>query len=121
MRFDHLFDDYLQGRLFPFSLEEPDYMPILQNICQKVIRRDIPMVSNLRFDDIEKIEKTLQFVGRSEVDGINFSSISKNLDITKYKAELFVKLLARAFISFIGIGPNVSGPSGKTSLLKCLP
>lgn len=98
MRFDHLFDDYLQGRLFPFSLEESDYIPILQNICQKVIHRDIPMVSNLRFDDIEKIEKTLQFIGRSEVDGINFSSISKNLGITKYKAELFVKLLAHAFI-----------------------
>ena len=98
MRFDHLFDDYLRGRLFPFSLEEPDYMPILKNICLKVIRKDIPMVSNLRFDDIEKIEKTVEFIGKSEVDGINFSSISRNLGITKYKAELFVKLLAQAFI-----------------------
>lgn len=98
MRFNYLFDEYLRGRLFPFSLEEPDYMPILQNICAKVIRKDIPMVSNLRFDDIGKIEKTLEFIGKSDVDGINFSSISKNLGITKYKAELFVKLLAQAFI-----------------------
>jgi len=98
MRFSHLFDDYLQGRLFPFSLEEPDFLPILQNICSKVIRKDIPMVSNLRFGDIEKIEKTLAFIGSSEVDGINFSSISRNLGVTKYKAELFVKLLAQAFI-----------------------
>lgn len=98
MRFSHLFDDYLQGRLFPFSLEEPDFLPILQNICSKVIRKDIPMVSNLRFGDIEKIEKTLAFIGTSEVDGINFSSISRNLGITKYKAELFVKLLTQAFI-----------------------
>lgn len=98
MRFNYLFDEYLQGRLFPFSLAEPDYMPLLKNICSKVIHRDIPMVSNLRFDDIERIEKTLKFIGRSEVDGINFSSISKNLGITKYKAELFVKLLSQAFI-----------------------
>lgn len=98
MRFNYLFDEYLQGRLFPFSLEEPDYMPLLQNICSKVIHKDIPMVSNLRYDDIEKIEKTLKFIGKSEVDGINFSSISNNLRITKYKAELFVKLLAQAFI-----------------------
>ena len=98
MRFNHLFDGYLQGRLFPFSLEEPDYMPLLQNICFKVIHKDIPMTSNLRFDDIEMIEKTLEFIGKSEVDGINFSSISRNLGITKYKAELFVKLLSRAFI-----------------------
>jgi predicted AAA+ superfamily ATPase len=63
-----------------------------------VIRKDIPIVSNLRFDDIERIDKTLEFIGKSEVDGINFSSISKNLGITKYKAELFVTLLAQAFI-----------------------
>ncbi|RZB29646.1 MAG: hypothetical protein SRB1_01926 [Desulfobacteraceae bacterium Eth-SRB1] len=56
------------------------------------------MVSNLRFEDIENIEKTMFFIGKSEVDGINFSSISKNLGITKYKAELFVKLLSQAFI-----------------------
>lgn len=56
------------------------------------------MVSNLRFGDIEKTEKTLAFIGNSEVDGINFSSISRNLGITKYKAELFVKLLTQAFI-----------------------
>ncbi len=98
MRYNHLFDEYLQGRLFPFSLEEPDFMPLLKNVCQKVIRKDIPSVSNLRFDDVEKIEKVLEFIGKSEVDGINFTSISKNLGITKYKAELFVKLLARAFI-----------------------
>ena len=98
MRYNHIFDEYLQGRLFPFSLEEPDCMPLLRNICSKVIRKDIPMVSNLRFDDIEKIESTLEFIGKSEVDGINFSSISRNLGITKYKAALYVKLLAQAFI-----------------------
>lgn len=98
MRFSHLFDDYLQGRLFPFSLEEPKTLPILRNICSKIIRKDIPLVSNLRFDDIDKIEKMLSFIGNSEVDGINFSSISRNLGITKYKAELFVKLLTQAFI-----------------------
>jgi hypothetical protein len=98
MRYNYLFDEYLRGGLFPFSLEEPDYMPLLHNICSKVIRRDIPMVSNLRFDDIERIESTLEFIGKSGVDGINFSSISRNLGITKYKAALYVKLLAQAFI-----------------------
>ncbi|MBW2330493.1 MAG: ATP-binding protein [Deltaproteobacteria bacterium] len=98
MRYNYLFDEYLRGGLFPFSLEEPDCMPLLRNICSKVIRRDIPMVSNLRFDDIERIESTLEFIGKSGIDGINFSSISKNVGITKYKAALYVKLLAQAFI-----------------------
>ena len=98
MRFSHLFDGYLKGGIFPFSLEEPDPLPILKNICQKVIQKDVPMVSNLRFEDIEKVEKTLSFIGKSEVDGINYSSISRNVGITKYKAELFVRLLSQAFI-----------------------
>lgn len=98
MRYSYLFDQYLQGGIFPLALEEPDPMPLMKNICMKVIHKDIPMVSNLRFEDIEKIEKTLSFIGKSEVDGINFSSISRNLGITKYKAELFVKLLSKAFI-----------------------
>ena len=98
IRFSYLFDQYIQGGIFPFALDEPDPLPLLKNICLKVIRKDIPMVSNLRFEDIEKIEKTLSFIGKSEVDGINFSSISKNLGITKYKAELFVRLLSQAFI-----------------------
>jgi predicted AAA+ superfamily ATPase len=98
MRFNYLFESYLQGGLFPLALEEPDPLPLLQNICLTVIRKDIPMVSNLRFEDVEKIEKTLSFIGKSEVDGINFSSISRNLGVTKYKAELYVRLLSQAFI-----------------------
>ncbi len=98
MRYSYLFDEYLQGRLFPFSLKEPDFMPLLENVLLKVIRKDIPMTSNLRFDDIEKIEKTVAFIGKSDVDGINYSSISRNIGVTKYKAELYVKLLAKAFI-----------------------
>lgn len=98
MKFSYLFDSYLKGGIFPLALEEPDPLPLLKNVCMKVIRKDIPMVSNLRFEDIENIEKMMSFIGKSEVDGINFSSISRNLGITKYKAELFVKLLSQAFI-----------------------
>ena len=111
MRFEHLFDNYLQGRLFPFFLDEPEVKPLLQNICLKVIRKDIPLVHNLRFSDIEKIEKMVGFIGKSPVDGINYSSISRNVGITKYKAELFVKLLSQAFIL------NPVFPKG-TSVLK---
>ena len=98
MKFSYLFDSYLKGGIFPLTLEEPDPLPLLKNVCQKIIRKDIPMVSNLRFEDIENIEKMMSFIGKSEVDGINFSSISRNLGITKYKAKLFVRLLSQAFI-----------------------
>ena len=98
MRFNYLFDEYLRGGLFPFALEEPDILPLLENVCQKIVQKDIPRVHNLRVDDIDIIQKMVAFIGKADVDGINFTSLSKNLGITKYKAEQFVRLLYQAYI-----------------------
>ncbi|MBA7692908.1 hypothetical protein ES703_101481 [subsurface metagenome] len=49
-------------------------------------------------DELDSIEKTVRFIGRSEVDGINYSSVAKNLGITKYKSEQYVQLLEKAFV-----------------------
>jgi predicted AAA+ superfamily ATPase len=100
---DHLqagrfFDDYLQGGILPFSLEEPEPLGFLESIIEKVITRDIPSVVRLVVDELESIRRLLRFVGRSAVDGINYSSLSRNLGITKYKAEQYVGCLERAFI-----------------------
>jgi hypothetical protein len=40
----------------------------------------------------------LAFIGRSQVDGINYSSLSKNLGITKYKAEQYAEAFEQAFV-----------------------
>ena len=98
MLYEHLFNDYLKGELMPFSLEEPDVYPLLKNILDKIIRKDIPSVAKLRMDEIPEIERTLQFIGRSPAEGINFTSISKNIGITRYKAEQYVKLLEKTFV-----------------------
>ncbi len=97
-RYGYMFEDYLQGGLLPFSLEEPDIFPLLENIIQKVIRSDIPAIADLRVTDLDNISKTLRFIGSSNVDGINYSSIARNVGITKYKAEMFVQLLKKAFL-----------------------
>jgi len=98
LRYEYLFDDYVQGGLMPFTLEEPDALPIIRNILHKIINKDIPLVAKLRIDEISTIEKVLKFIGRSEVDGINYSSISGNIGITKYKAEQYIRLLEKAFV-----------------------
>ena len=101
---DHLraapyFDDYLlRGGLLPFAIEEPDPLPFLESIIEKVIARDIPSVARLTIDELEHVRRLLRFVGRAGVDGINYSSLSRNLGITKYKAEQYVDCLEKAFI-----------------------
>ena len=44
------------------------------------------------------IEQTLTFIGRAPIDGINYTSLSRNLGITRFKVERYVRALERAFL-----------------------
>ena len=109
IREGHRFKDFITGELMPFSLEEPDILLMLRNILDKIIYRDIPLVAKLTTNELELIKKTLDFIGKSQVDGINYSSLSNNLKITKYKAEQYAKLLEKTFVINIVLpeGTNV--------------
>lgn len=98
LRYEFAFKEYLRGGLFPFSLDEPEVKPVLQNVLKTIIRRDIPHVARLNVDELDSIEKTVRFIGRSEVDEVNYSSVARNLGITKYKSEQYVQLLEKAFV-----------------------
>jgi len=90
VRAGRFFDEYLQGGLLPFALEEPEPLGFLRDIIETVVSRDIPSIARLMVDELECIGRLLRFVGRSAVDGINYSTLSRNLGITKYKAEQYV-------------------------------
>lgn len=92
------FEKYLQGGNMPFSLDEPDIFPLLKNILQTIIRKDIPKIAKLNVEELDLIEKTVTFIGKSEVDGINYTTISKNVGITKFKAKSYIDLLQNAFV-----------------------
>ncbi|MCK5153729.1 MAG: ATP-binding protein [Spirochaetales bacterium] len=97
-RYSESFKEYLQGGIMPFSLGEPEPLSILKNILEKIIISDLPSISRLRIDELDLIRKTIKFIGKAAVDGINYTSISANVGITKYKAEQYVSLLEKAFI-----------------------
>jgi len=98
LRASRFFDNYLLGGLLPFALEEPDPMPLLRATIEKIIHRDIPANLRLHTDELPILEKLIAFVGRSAVDGINYSSLSHNLGITKYKAEQYAAAFEDAFL-----------------------
>ena len=62
----------------------------------------------------------MKFISKSYVDGINYSSISRNVGITKYKAESYIRLLEKAFVLNVvfPIGTNVLK---EPKVLMCLP
>ena len=96
--YEHLFEEYLQGRNYPFVLEKEDYLPLFKNILNRIITNDLLKRKRIPIEDISLIKKMCSFIGKAEVEGISFSSISKNVGITKYKAEKFVDLLEKAFL-----------------------
>jgi len=110
-QYEYMFDDYFTGGLFPFSLNEPNVLMVLKNILDKVITKDIPSIASLKIDELPLIRKVIAFIGKSGIDGINYSSISKNIGITKYKAEEYLTLLQDAFIC------NIVFPEG-TNVLR---
>lgn len=92
------FSNYLSGGLLPFALEELEPLPLLAGTVEKIIERDIPSTLRLHLDEIPILRKLLAFVGRSAVDGINYSTLSANLGITKYKAEQYATAFESAFV-----------------------
>ena len=93
------FRDYLTGGLYPFMLEAGSALDLFGNIVEKVIRSDLPVHNpDLAGADLENMERLLRFVGHSSIDGINYTSLARNLAITRYKAEQYVHALGRAFL-----------------------
>jgi len=119
-RYGYLFDAYLQGGLYPFSLTEPDPLNVLRNILDTVLQRDIPNVAKVTYQDVDLIGKTLTFIGRSAVDGVNPTTIARNLGITRYKAVEYVDLLSKAFI-LIQVDPQGTNVLREPKILMQLP
>jgi predicted AAA+ superfamily ATPase len=90
MRYGYLFEEYIKGGLMPFSLEEPDILPLLKDMLEKIINRDIAISAKITLNETDTMTKVVSFLGKSPVDGISFSSVAANLGITKYKMAGFL-------------------------------
>jgi len=115
------FEPYIKGGLMPFALEEPDVMALLKNVLDAVIYKDIPRINkNITVEELDIINKLVRFIGISAVDGINYSSVSRNLGITKYKAEQYISLLEQAFILQV-VFPQGTNVLKEPKILMSLP
>lgn len=120
LQYSQYFYPYLKGDLMPFALQEPDVLPLLRNILETVINKDIPKIEPITVDETEILKKLVKFIALSDVDGINYTSISNNLKITKYKAEQYLSLLERAFIAY-RIFPKGTNVLKEPKILMALP
>lgn len=114
------FAEYVRGGLMPFALHEAAPLTLLKNILETVIYKDIARVSKTSMAELDIITKMLSFIGRSGIDGINDSSLSKNLGITKYKAGQYTAFLEQAFI-LQRVMPEGTGVLKEPKIVMALP
>lgn len=116
-----VFGDYIRGGLMPFILNETTASrALLGNILQTVIYKDIARASKITMNELDTISKMVAFIGKSGIDGINYSSLSRNLGITKYKSEQYTALLERAFILY-RVMPYGTGVLKEPKIVMALP
>ncbi len=96
--YDTFFKEYLSGGIFPFYNEVENFKNRLGNILERIIKEDIVRINNININELHNIEDMLKFIGKSEIDGISFSSLSKNLNITIYKIKQYVEILEETFV-----------------------
>lgn len=114
------FERYLQGRNYPFAIGKSDVLPLFKSILEKIIQNDIILSGRASPEEALEIRRTLGFVGSSPVEDISYSSVAKNLGITKYKAEKYVELMEKAFV-LKRIFPKGSNVTKEPKILLSLP
>ncbi len=92
------FESFIGGAAYPFSLREPDTLPLLKQILQTILYKDLPKAARLLPEEIAEVEAMLKFIGRSAVEDISYSTLSKNTGLSRYKAQKYVDLLEKAFV-----------------------
>ncbi len=79
----------------PACLQSP--LPsVITAVVEKVVQKDMLTAGKLSQEDIMNIRSALLFMARAGVEGISYSSLSRNLGITKYKAQQYVSLMQSA-------------------------
>ncbi|MBS3068904.1 ATP-binding protein [Candidatus Micrarchaeota archaeon] len=92
------FKRYLCGGNYPFSAGELEPIPLFRNTLETILTKDLFFSARLSLEEIQDVRRMLEFIGRSQSEGISYSSISQNSGISKYKVQKYVDLMEKSFV-----------------------
>ncbi|HOW24262.1 MAG TPA: AAA family ATPase [Bacteroidales bacterium] len=118
--FESYFRTYSELGAFPACLDSPLRSVVISTI-DMVTQKDMLTVSKLSQEDIQSVRAILLFIARAGTDGCSYSSIARNVGITKYKAQQFIGMMEEASLLKILLphGTNVM-PEPKIMLVPVL-
>ncbi len=95
---------FLEGEFLEYlktplpALLEVDPYPVVENIIEAVIFRDLSNYKNLSQSELHIISKLLDFLSVVPGGDISITSLANEFGITKYKAGQYIKALEEAFL-----------------------
>jgi predicted AAA+ superfamily ATPase len=114
------FIEYLQGRNYPLTLGGHDFLPLFRSMLETVINRDLIRTGRIVHDETLHLARLAAFLGKSHPEDMSYTSIAKNIGISRYKAEKYVDLLEKAFILH-RVPPEGHGVMKEPKVLMALP
>ncbi len=114
------FEAYLRGGNYPIALGRPEILQLLRSVLETVINRDLIRTGRITHDETLDISRMVEFLGKSHPEDMNYTSIGKNIGVSRYKIEKYVNLLEKAFI-LQKISPEGNGVMKEPKILLALP
>jgi len=107
--FEPEFHEFCVMGALPSAIDAP-FAQTIRNIVEKMINNDLLIYGKLNREDIINISHILRFISRSPVDSCNYSVISNNTGVTKYKVQEYIGLLEQTFLLKVMLpyGSNVT-------------
>lgn len=92
------FEEYLNGKNYPLALGRTESMHLFKSILETIINKDLLRTGKISHKETLNVARLLAFLGKSPVEDMNYSSIARNIGISKYLAEKYLVLLQKAFL-----------------------
>ena len=120
MHSEALFEQYLQFKNYPFATGKTDLAPVFRTMLETIINKDIVLAGRATAQEAMEIRKLISFIGNSPVENMSYTTIAKNIGITRYKTEKYTELLEKAFVLKC-IMPKGSNVMKEPKILLALP
>lgn len=98
LHIEPLFDSYLKGRNYPFTMGKLETLSLFSNILETIIRNDLILGGRITPDEATEVKKMIAFLGKSSVEDTSYTNVAKNIGSTKYKVEKYTTMLEKTFI-----------------------
>ena len=92
------FDEFLGGKNYPLSLGRTEYMHLFKSMLDTIINKDLLRTGKITHEETMNVSRLMAFLGKSPAEDMNYTSIAKNIGISKYLAEKYLVLLQKAFL-----------------------